>query len=115
MLGRFHSLRFYSILFQFDLTNVVHAYDYYVRLYGDDVEDKTSLYTVLTTCAGFKVRYCSGGGLPVYVVLQVCQHRGCDFDKNARERLCFGAQSVLLDDNSRKFRCYTPFFNNYVQ
>ena len=44
-----------ALFFQFDLSNVVHAYDYYVRLYGDDIEDKTSLYTVLTTCAGFKV------------------------------------------------------------
>ena len=32
-----------------DLSNVCTIYDYYMRVFGDDIEDKTNLYTVLKT------------------------------------------------------------------
>lgn len=32
---------------EMDLSNVCHIYDYYMRVFGEDVADKTNLYTVL--------------------------------------------------------------------
>lgn len=36
-----------------DLSNVCHIYDYYMRCFGDDIEDKTNLWTTLRTHKGY--------------------------------------------------------------
>lgn len=36
-----------------DLSNVCHIYDWYIRCYGHDIEDKTNLWTVLRTNKGY--------------------------------------------------------------
>ncbi len=50
------------------------------------------------------------------VILTKMQEKGYVFlDKNARERVRFGAENELLDDNSQKIWRYVPFFSNFVQ
>ncbi len=46
---------------QADLTNVKHAVQYFKDLFGDEIADKSSLYSIIRTCSGFKVRLKASG------------------------------------------------------